>query len=130
VSIAVDLEQLRATIDTLDRAPYLLTVSDDGRAHSVAVAWQWHEDEITCAVGNRTLANAGTRHDVSLLWPPNDADGYSLIVDATVTATSGTGTGDNLVRLQPTRAVLHRPAPDGATLATGCGADCVPLIRR
>jgi hypothetical protein len=130
VSIAVDLEQLRATIDTLDRAPYLLTVSDDGRAHSVAVAWQWHEDEITCAVGNRTLANAGTRPDVSLLWPPNDADGYSLIVDATVTATSGTGTGDNLVRLQPTRAVLHRPAPDGATLATGCGADCVPLIRR
>ena len=130
MSIAVDLEQLRATIDTLDRAPYLLTVSDDGRAHSVAVAWQWHEDEITCAVGNRTLANAGTRPDVSLLWPPNDADGYSLIVDATVTATSGTGTGDNLVRLQPTRAVLHRPAPDGATLATGCGADCVPLIRR
>jgi hypothetical protein len=130
VSIAVDLEQLRATIDTLDRAPYLLTVSDDGRAHSVAVAWQWHDDEITCAVGNRTLANAGTRPDVSLLWPPNDADGYSLIVDATVTATSGTGTGDNLVRLQPTRAVLHRPAPDGATLATGCGADCVPLIRR
>jgi len=130
MSIAVDLEQLRATIDTMARAPYLLTVSDDGRAHSVAVAWQWHEDEITCAVGNRTLANAGTRPDVSLLWPPNDADGYSLIVDATVTATSGTGTGDNLVRLQPTRAVLHRPAPDGATLATGCGADCVPLIRR
>ena len=130
MSIAVDLERLRETIDTLERAPYLLTVSDDGRAHSVAVAWQWHEDEITCAVGNRTLANAGTRPDVSLLWPPNDADGYSLIVDATVTATSGTGTGDNLVRLQPTRAVLHRPAPDGATLATGCGADCVPLIRR
>jgi hypothetical protein len=129
VSITVDLEQLRATIDTLGRAPYLLTVSDDGRAHSVAVAWEWHHDEITCAVGNRTLANASSRPDVSLLWAPNDADGYSLIVDATVTATSGTGTGDNLVRLQPTRAVLHRPAPEGAALATGCGADCVPLVR-
>ena len=130
VSIAVDLGQLRATIDTLDRAPYLLTVSDDGRAHSVAVAWQWHDDEITCAVGNRTLANARGRPEVSLLWPPNDADGYSLIVDASVTATSGDGSGDNLVRLQPTRAVLHRPAPEGATLAPGCGADCIPLVRR
>ena len=129
MSIAVDLEQLRATIGTMTRAPYLLTVSDDGRAHSVAVAWEWHDDELDCAVGNRTLANARSRPEVSLLWAPNDADGYSLIVDATVTATAGTGTGDNVVRLQPTRAVLHRPAPDGATLAAGCGADCVPLVR-
>jgi hypothetical protein len=129
VSIAVDLEQLRATIDTMARAPYLLTVSDDGRAHSVAVTFEWHDDQLDCACGNRTLANARARPDVSLLWAPNDVDGYSLIVDATVTATAGTGTGDNVVRLQPTRAVLHRPAPDGAALATGCGADCVPLVR-
>ena len=129
MSIAVDLEQLRATIDTLARAPYLLTGSDDGRAHTVAVAWTWHDDELDCAVGNRTLANARSRPDVSLLWAPNDADGYSLIVDATVTATAGSGDGDNVVRLQPTRAVLHRPAPEGATLASGCGADCVPLVR-
>ena len=39
------------------------------------------------------------------------------------------GAGDNVVRLQPTRAVLHRPAPDGATLAEGCSADCIPLTR-
>ena len=130
MSISVDLEQLRATIDTLERAPYLLTVSDDGRAHSVAVAWQWHDDELVCAVGNRTLANARSRPDVSLLWAPNDVDGYSLIVDATVTATAGSSTGDNVVRVQPTRAVLHRPAPDGATLAEGCGADCIPLTAR
>ena len=130
MSIAVDLEQLRATIDTMARAPYLLTVSDDGRAHSVAVAWTWHDDELDCAVGNRTLANARSRPDVSLLWAPNDADGYSLIVDATVTATAGTGAGDNIVRLQPTRAVLHRPAAEGAALASGCGADCVPLLRQ
>ena len=127
MSIGVDLEQLRATIDTLTRAPYLLTVSDDGRAHSVAVAWQWHEHEIDCAVGNRTLTNARSRPEVSLLWAPNDADGYSLIVDGTVTATAGSGTGDNVVRVQPTRAVLHRPAPEGAALAEGCGADCIPL---
>jgi hypothetical protein len=129
MSIGVELEELRSALETLERPPYLLTVGDDGRAHSVAVAWEWHDDEIDCAVGNRTLANARSRPDVSLLWAPNDAGGYSLIVDATVTATAGTGSGDNVVRVRPTRAVLHRPAPDGAVLASGCGADCVPLLR-
>jgi hypothetical protein len=31
VSIPVSLEDLRAAIAEIDRAPYLLTVSDDGR---------------------------------------------------------------------------------------------------
>ena len=31
------------------------------------------------------------------------------------------------VRIQPTGAVLHRPAGPGAPTASGCGDDCVPL---
>jgi len=69
---------------------------------------------------------------VSLLWPPDDVGGYSLIVDAEVTGTAGTGSGDNLVRVRPTRAVLHRPAPtapDAPPVAgDGCAADCIPLF--
>jgi hypothetical protein len=129
MSIGVELEQLRTTLGTFARSPYLLTVSDDGRPHSVAVPWAWHGDEIRCAVGNRTLANARVRRGVTLLFAPDDPGGYSLIVDAAVTACEGTGAGDNLVRLRPTRAVLHRPAPDPAATAPGCGADCLPLSR-
>ena len=127
MSIAVDLEHLRDAIDATDRAPYLLTVSDDGRPHSVAVEWSWHAGELAISVGNRTLANARARALVSLLWAPSDRDGYSLIVDCTVAHTEGTGAGDNVVRVRPTRAVLHRPAV-GPTEAP-CGADCVPLLR-
>jgi hypothetical protein len=128
VSIPVEIERLREAIADTDRAPYLLTVADDGRPHSVAVGFSWRADELVVPVGNRTLANARARSLVSLLWPPQAQGGYSLIVDATVTGSSGGGGGDNAITLSPTRAVLHRPAGDAGAAAAGCGADCVPLV--
>jgi hypothetical protein len=125
MSIAVELAELRAAIDDTDRAPFLLTVSDDGRPHSVAVAATWSGDELELPVGNRTLANAAARPLVCLIWPAREPDGYTLIVDGDVTATRGTGAGDNAVRVRPTRAVLHRPAAGPTDSA--CGADCVPV---
>jgi hypothetical protein len=127
MSIRVALEELRAAVASHERAPYLVTVGDDGRPHSVAVDWRWNGDELDLPVGNRTVANARSRSLVMLLWPPNDQGGHTLIVDATVTQIEGTGTGDNLVRVRPTGAVLHRPA-EGPT-DTACGADCVPILR-
>jgi hypothetical protein len=128
VSVSVELERLREAIADTDRAPYLLTVADDGRPHSVAVSFTWRDDELVVPVGNRTLANARERNLVSLLWPPSAPGGYSLIVDSTVTGAGGSGEGDNVIVLRPTRAVLHRPAGDAGTSAAGCGADCVPLV--
>jgi hypothetical protein len=125
VSIPVEVQQLREAIDDTDRAPYLLTVSDDGRPHSVAVDCAWSGDELEFAVGNTTLRNARARPFVSVLWPPTERAGYSLIVDADVTHAAGNGDGDNLVRVRPTRAVLHRPAAGAAD--DGCGADCIRL---
>ncbi len=130
MSIPVELEALRDTIADLARPPYLLTVADDGRAHSVAVDCSWRGDELELPVGNRTLTNAAARPLVSLLWPPNDVGGYSLIVDAEVTHTAGTGAGDNRVRVRPTRAVLHRPAASATDASAGCASDCVPLLDR
>lgn len=125
MSISVDLDELRAAIRDTDRAPYLLTVSDDGRAHTVAVAPRWDGDELTIAVGRHTVANAQARPAVSLLWPPKDRAGYSLIVDADVIGTSSADDGHG-IRLQPTRAVLHRPAPG---LAEGeYDPDCLPIV--
>ncbi|MEX2255051.1 MAG: hypothetical protein WEC34_06410 [Acidimicrobiia bacterium] len=127
MSIGVELDDLRDAIDATDRAPYLLTVSDDGRPHCVAADWAWDGDELAVSVGNRTLANARARKPISLLWPPRERDGYSLIVDGDVTRTEGSGAGDNLVGVHPTRAVLHRPAT-GPTEAQ-CAADCVRLLQ-
>ncbi len=129
MSIGVELTELHATLAELERPPYVLTVGDDGRAHCVAVAYEWRDDELALGAGNRTMANATARPNVSLLWPPNEPGGYSLIVDGDVTHTEGTGGGDNVVVVRPSRAVLHRPA-DGPAPTAGCGADCVPLLDR
>ena len=120
----MSLGELRAAIADTDRAPFLLTVSEDGRPHCVAVRFGWHDGELELPVGNSTLANAKARPLVSLVWPAKDPNGYSLIVDGDVTHTSGTGSGDNVVRVQPTRAILHRPAesPSGSALS-----DCVKI---
>jgi hypothetical protein len=126
MSIEVQLDALRGAVDETDRAPYFLTVGDDARPHCVATEWRWHGDELVFSVGNRTLANARARSAVAVLWPPRDRDGYSLIVDGIVSSTEGTGAGDNLVRVRPVRAVLHRPAVDPTD--TPCGSDCLPLL--
>ena len=57
-------------------------------------------------VGNTTGRNAAAHGAVTVLWPPREPTGYSLIVDGTAMVD-----GDQL-RLTPNRAVLHR-SPDG-----------------
>jgi len=70
-------------------------------------------------VGNSTRRNAGAHPAVTLVWPPRDPGGYSLIVDGRA-AVAGDG-----VTVDPTGAVLHRPAVPGTPTASGCGDDCV-----
>ncbi len=122
MSIAVSLDELRARIDEFDTDAYLLTVRDDGRPHSVAVPVRWAGDLLVVPAGNTTAANGAARRQVALLWPPAARGGFSLIVDATVTEVAPVA-GGHEVTLEPTNAVLHRPAPSGA------GNDCVPVLR-
>ena len=82
MSIAVALDELRAQIGAFTTDAYLLTVRDDGRAHSVAVPVRWEGDDLVVPAGNTTAANAAARPLVALLWPPPERGGYSLIVDA------------------------------------------------
>jgi hypothetical protein len=117
VSIPVGLDELRAKIDEFDADAYLLTVSDDGRAHSIAVSVEWNVDQIVIASGRTTRRNATERRLVALLWPPSERGGYSLIVDAEVAHVDD---DREIVALVPTHAVLHRPAPGG-------GSDCAPV---
>jgi hypothetical protein len=117
MSIPVGLDELRAKIDEFASDAFLLTVSDDGRAHSVAVPVRWDGDELVVPAGRTTSSNAQTRSLVALLWPPPERGGFSLIVDANVTRVD-----DGHIWLEPTHAVLHRPAPSGD------GSDCAPVL--
>jgi hypothetical protein len=118
MSIGVGLDELRAKVAEFTTDAYLLTVSDDGRAHSVAVDVQWNGDQLVISAGGTTRRNASARKLVALLWPPNERGGYSLIVDAELARVDDDA---EVVALVPTRAVLHRPAPGG-------GSDCATVL--
>jgi hypothetical protein len=127
MSVEVDVEQLAEALRGYGFA-YLLTVSDDQRTHAVAVTPSAQEGALrfTDGLGRRTRANLEARPDVTLLWPPGDAGGYTLIADGRVTVV------DDVATFEPQRAVLHRPADHGSTVpgAGGCGNDCVPVGNR
>jgi hypothetical protein len=123
VSVPVELERLPAETDRYGPFPYVLTVSADGRPHAVSVAVSWRGATLAAEVGACTAANAAGRPDVSLLWPPPERGGYSLIVDGTAEV------DDGALRLTPTKAVLHRPALQGDEPEEGsCGSDCQTLL--
>lgn len=125
MSVSVDLAALAEQVDSYGFA-YLLTVGDDLRAHAVAVRPVLVGGVLRVdGLGRRTRANLVSRPATSLVWPPVEPGGYSLIVDARATVTAP---GADLA---PEHAVLHRPADHerGATAVaqTGCGNDCVPV---
>ena len=121
----VDLERLAAALADFPFA-YLITVDDDYRAHTVTVEPVLHGTVLEVGlVGGGTRRNLADRSAVTLLWPPSDPDGYSLIVDGRAEISDAS---EETARLGvvPTRALLHREAEtDSPAAAKGCLHDCV-----
>jgi hypothetical protein len=120
MSIAVELDRLREETACFGTTAYLLTTGDDGRPHAVAASVRWDGDRLLLTAGQRTRRNVEARPLVSLLWPPPEPGGYSLIVDAEATVADGG------VSARPTRGVLHRTGPAPADRPS-CTSDCVPI---
>ena len=121
MSVKVDVDQLGDALADFTFA-YLITVGDDYRAHTVAVQPELRAGVLAVgAIGNTTRRNVGRHCDVTLVWPPSQPGGYTLIV-------GGLGTAGETLTVKPTRAVLHRPAtPETPATNPGCLHDCVPL---
>lgn len=115
MSEAVDLSEL-ADIVARFRLAYLLTVGDDGRVHAAAIQPRLAGERIEIpALGRRSRHNAAARSTVTLLWPPVDGAGYSLIVDGEAQP------ADDILCVSPAGAVLHQSAP-GARPERPCAA--------
>jgi hypothetical protein len=122
MSVKVDLDQLADALADFTFA-YLITVGDDYHAHTVAVDPVLVDGIVDVGtIGNRTRQNLDRHDGVTLVWPPREPGGYTLIVDG-----SGRSTDAEVLRVVPNRAVLHRPAMPGSPTKPGCKDDCVPL---
>lgn len=124
MSVKVDLDQLAGALADFTFA-YLVTVDDGYRAHTVAVEPVFVDGVIDVGqIGRSTSKNLAKRDGVTLVWPPREPGGYTLIVDGR----GQPGDADTALKVVPSRAVLHRKAaPDSQATATGCLHDCVPL---
>jgi hypothetical protein len=121
MSVKVDLDQLAGALADYTFA-YLVTVDDGYRAHTVAV------DPVLQAgvfdvgtIGDSTRKNLVQHDAVTLVWPPREPGGYTLIVDGQARPTDGP------LKVMPNRAVLHRRAAPGTVTKPGCKDDCMPL---
>jgi len=123
MSIPVEVGDLGTALRDFG-AGYLLTTSGDGAVKAVTVEPSVVERVVLVpAPGRGSLANVAANPAVTLLFPPLEQRGYTLLVDGT-----GEADGDD-VRVTPSTAVLHRPSAhaDGPPAPDGCGHDCRPV---
>ena len=123
MSVKVDLDQLAGALADFTFA-YLVTVDDGYRAHTVAVEPLLADGVIDVGgIGDSTRKNLARHDGVTLVWPPREPGGYTLIVDGHGQPADGT------LKVVPSRAVLHRKAAPGTVTKPGCKDDCLPLER-
>ena len=102
MSIPVDVADLEDALADFG-AGYLLTVGDRGTVKVVAVEPSVDDGMlVVTGPGGGTIANLAGNSAVTLVFPPRQPEGFTLLVDGT-----GEATGDD-VRVTPTGAVLHR----------------------
>jgi hypothetical protein len=101
VSIPVAVKDILTRLDDFGSG-YLLTTTD-GRVKVVTVDPVGDNGGLRAtAPGKGTLANLAANPAVTLVFPPLDQHGHTLLVDGT-----GTVEGDDVL-VVPTGAVLHR----------------------
>jgi hypothetical protein len=120
MSIPVDLDALRDELGRRQRPAYVITAGDAGPPHLVATYLRWSEGAFEAPAGRHTARNVGERPHVSVVVPPDEPGGYSLVFDATAEIVGAA------VRMTPTKAVLHRPA-EGEGEPGSAGHDCTPV---
>lgn len=104
MSVPVDVADVPQRLTEYDRG-YLLT-SHDGLVKAVSVRAAPEDGTLLVAgPGGGSVRNVGANPRVTLLFPPLENPGMTLLVDGTATAE-----GED-VRITPTSAVLHKPAP-------------------
>lgn len=126
MSIPVDPADLRAALVDFDSG-YLLTTSSS-RVKVVTVDPVAGDDGTLriSGPGRGTTRNIDANDAVTVVFPPRERHGYTLLVDGTARVEGEDGQD---VVVVATGAVLHRPAAhaDGPVPPDGCGHDCAPV---
>lgn len=126
MSIPVEPADIGKQMEQFGTAAYVLTVRNDATPHIAHLDIRLDGGVLRCGASRSAAANVAQRPTISLLWPPFESGGYSMIVDAEARTVDG---ADGLeLELRPTSGVLHRPATPATPAANpNCSSDCAPL---
>ncbi len=129
MSIPVEIDDLATALQDFGSG-YLLTTAG-GRVKVVTVDPAAQDGVLLVAgPGKGTIANLASNADVTLVFPPLEPKGFTLLVDGT-----GEVAGED-VRVTPTGAVLHRPGrhadgppppPFAGEQTDSCANECAPV---
>ena len=127
MSSNVDFDQLAQRLVGHDYA-YLITVDAQNRPHPVPVMPVLAGDTVRIGAlgGRRSRANLARSTDVTVMWPPPEPGGYTIIADGQAQVSDDGGDVASLTFV-PTRAVLIRVATPESPGETPCYSDCVDL---
>ena len=109
MSVRVELEKLLEVASGFGTTPMLLTADQDGRPRAAAASVVWDGEVATVRAGRRSLANAGVRPLVSLLWPAPPGERFALLVDGVAESTmpdADPGHG-GVITVRATNGILH-----------------------
>ena len=123
MSIPVDPADLAQALADFDSGYLLTTASPQVKVVTVDPVVADDGSLRVPGPGRGTLRNLAENPAVTLVFPPRERHGYTLLVDGT-----GAADGEDVV-VTATAAVLHRPAAhaDGPLPPDGCGHDCAPV---
>ena len=126
MSIPVEPGDIGSQMEQFGTAAYVLTVRADATPHIAHLDMRLDGDVLRCGASRSAAANVASRPNISVLWPPHEPGGYSMIVDVEARTVDG---ADGLeLELRPKSGVLHRPAtPATPAMNPNCSSDCAPL---
>jgi len=107
MSMEVPLDTLAAVAHGYGPTAYAVVSAAHGPPRITHVTPQFSDGLIGFGLGRRSIAELEQHRTLGLLWPANDDEDMSLIVDAEVDAVFD----DGEVRVRPVSGVRHRPAP-------------------
>ena len=123
MSIPVDPADLVTALADFDSGYLLTTASPQVKVVTVDPTVAEDGALRVAGPGRGTLRNLAENPAVTVVFPPREKHGYTLLVDG-----EGRVDGEDVV-VAPAAAVLHRPAAhaDGPLPPDGCGHDCSPV---
>lgn len=108
MSIKVDPTELAAKA-AAQGSGFLITADGTGGPHTMSAAFEFATDEhsttASCGIGRTASRNINSNPFVTLLWPPAETGGHSLIADGEASVAVDGHTSITILS-----AVLHRPA--------------------